>query len=63
MTETALALNARDYKGLSGNSQMMTVAAICLQSTKESLPKNEKSQTASGQEKIVDSANITNKER
>jgi DNA (cytosine-5)-methyltransferase 1 len=62
MTNTALALNARDYKGLSGSSQMMTVAAMCLQSTKESLPKKEKSQTALGQEKTADSANITNKE-
>lgn len=62
MTNTALALNARDYKGLSGSSQMMTAVALCLQSTNESLPKNEKSQTASGQEKTADSANITNKE-
>ena len=60
MTNTELTLMARDYKGL-GN-QMMTIAAICLRSTKEPLPKNEKSQTASGQEKIVDSVNITNKE-
>ena len=30
MTETALALNARDYKGLSGSKQMMTVAAMLI---------------------------------
>jgi hypothetical protein len=60
ITDTALTLMARDYKGL-GN-QMMTTAMMCLQSTKESLPKNEKSQTVLGQEKTVDSANITNKE-
>ena len=30
MTETALALNARDYKGLSGSSQMMTAAAMLI---------------------------------
>lgn len=57
MTQTALALNARDYKGLSGSSQMMTVAAMCLQSTKESDPKSAASQTVSKQEKTEDSAN------
>lgn len=31
MTETALALNARDYKGLSGSSQMMTAAAMLIE--------------------------------
>ena len=30
MTETALALNARDYKGLSGSSQLMTAAAMLI---------------------------------
>lgn len=30
MTETALALNARDYKGLSGSKQMMTAAAMLI---------------------------------
>lgn len=54
MTNTALALNARDYKGLSGSSQMMTIAAMCLQSTKESDQKSEKSQTALRQEKTED---------
>ena len=62
MTDTALALCARDCKGLSGSNQMMTAAAMCLRLSKESDPKNERLQTASGQEKIVDSANITNKE-
>ena len=54
MTDTALALNARDYKGLSGSSQMMTVAMMCLQSTRESGQKNVMSQTASKQEKTED---------
>ena len=31
MTETALALNARDYKGLSGSKQMMTAAAMLIE--------------------------------
>lgn len=60
MTETALALMARDYKGI-GN-QMMTAAAMCLQSTKESLPKKETSQTVSEQEKTVDSQRSNSKE-
>jgi len=30
MTETALALNARDYKRLSGSKQMMTAAAMLI---------------------------------
>ena len=51
MTDTALALCARDYKGLSGSNQMMTAAAMCLRLTKESGPKNERLQTASSQEK------------
>lgn len=54
MTNTALALNARDYKGLSGSNQMMTAAMMCLRSTKESDRKKEKSQTASKQEKTED---------
>ena len=29
VTDTALALCARDYKGLSGSNQMMTAAAMC----------------------------------
>lgn len=62
MTETALALNARDYKGLSGSSQMMTAAAMCLQSTKDTLQKNGKSQTVSNQEKTEESAEDARKE-
>lgn len=62
VTDTALALCARDYKGLSGSNQMMTAAAMCLQSTKESLPKNGKLRTVSEQEKTVDSANTIIKE-
>jgi DNA (cytosine-5)-methyltransferase 1 len=34
-TQTAMTLNARDYKGLSGGHQMMTVAAVCMQPTEE----------------------------
>ena len=45
ITDTALTLMARDYKGL-GN-QMMTTAMMCLQSTRESDQKNVMSQTAS----------------
>ena len=45
----ALALNARDYKGLSGSSQMMTAAAICFSSMQQTDPKNEKSQIVSNQ--------------
>lgn len=52
ITQTALTLSARNYKGLSGSNQMMTAAMMCLQSTKESTQKNEKSQTASKPEKI-----------
>jgi hypothetical protein len=62
MTDTALALNARDYKGLSGSSQMMTAAAMCLQLTKESDPKKERLQTALSQEKTEDSADEDKKE-
>lgn len=54
VTQTALALNARDYKGLSGSNQMMTAAILCLPSTKDSDPKKGKSQTASKPEKIED---------
>ena len=60
MTDTALALCARDYKGLS--NQMMTIAAMCLQLTKESDPKKEKSQTASKQGKTEDSAEESKRE-
>ena len=60
MTDTTLALCARDYKGLS--NQMMTVAAMCLRLTKESDPKKEKSQIALNQEKTEDSAEETKKE-
>ena len=61
MTDTALALCARDYKGLSGSNQMMTAAAICLRLTKGSDPKKEKSQTALSQEKTEDSASENRK--
>lgn len=60
MTDTTLALCARDYKGLS--NQMMTVAAMCLRLTKESDLKNEKLQTALSQEKTEDSASENRKE-
>lgn len=60
MTDTTLALCARDYKGLS--NQMMTIAAMCLQLTKESDPKNERLQTALSQEKTEDSADEDKKE-
>ena len=56
MTQTALTLNARDYKGLSGGTQMITVAAMCLQSTKDINPMSETSQTASNPERTEDSA-------
>ena len=61
MTDTALALCARDYKGLSGSNQMMTAAAMCLRLTKESDPKNERLQTALSQEKTEDSASENRK--
>ena len=57
MTDTALALCARDCKGLSGSNQMMTVAAMCLRLTKESDQKSVMSQTALSQGKTEDSAN------
>ncbi len=59
MTDTTLALCARDYKGLS--NQMMTIAAMCLQLTKESDPKNERLQTALSQEKTEDLASENRK--
>ena len=62
MTQTALALNARNYKGLSGSNQMMTAAAMCLQSTKGSDQKNETSQTVSNPEKTEDSAEESKRE-
>ena len=62
VTDTALALNARDCKGLSGSHQMMTTAAMCLQLTKESDPKNERLQTALSQEKTEDSAEESKRE-
>lgn len=46
VTDTALALNARDYKGLSGSSQMMTAAAMCFSSIKASELRSETSPTA-----------------
>lgn len=55
VTQTALALNARDYKGLSGSNQMMTAAILCLPSTKDSEPKKEQLPIASRQEKTEDS--------
>ena len=61
MTDTALALCARDCKGLSGSNQMMTIAAMCLQLTKESDPKREKLQIALSQEKTEDSASENRK--
>ena len=60
MTDTTLALCARDYKGLS--NQMMTTAALCLQSTKDIPQKSGKSQTVLNQEKTEDSAEETKKE-
>ena len=61
VTDTALALCARDYKGLSGSNQMMTAAAMCLRLTKESDPKKEKLQIALSQEKTEDSASENRK--
>ena len=61
MTDTAPALCARDYKGLSGSDQMMTAAAMCLRLTKESDPKKEKLQTVSNQGKTEDLANENRK--
>lgn len=56
MTQTALALNARDYKGLSGGTQEITIAAMCLQSTRDVNRKSEILQTASNPERTEDSA-------
>ena len=61
MTQTALTLNARDYKGLSGGTQMMTIAAMCLQSTKDMNPRSETLQTASNPERTEDSAEESRK--
>ena len=61
MTQTALALCARDGSGLSGSHQMMTAAAYLL-STKESDQKSEQKPTASKQEKTEDSADTNRKE-
>ena len=63
LTDTALALHARDHKGLGTSKQLMTIAAVCLQSTKESNLTNEMSQTALSQEKTEDSLNENRKER
>lgn len=61
MTQTALALCARDGHGLSGSRQMMTAAAYLL-STKESGQKSEQMPTASPPEKTEDSADTNRKE-
>lgn len=63
MTQAAMTLNARDYKGLSGSNQMMTAAAICFSSTKESDQKSEKLQIASSQERTEDYQSENRKER
>lgn len=62
VTETSRALNARDYKGLSGGSQMMTAAAMCLRLTKAQEQKSAKSQTVSQPEKTEDSLGESKKE-
>ena len=61
VTQTALALCARDGSGLSGSHQMMTAAAYLL-STKESNQKSEQKPTASPPEKTEDSADTNRKE-
>ena len=61
VTETALALCARDGSGLSGSHQMMTVAA-CLLSTKETDQKSEQKPTALPPERTEDSADTNRKE-
>ena len=61
-TQVALALNARDYKGLSGSKQMMTAAMMCLPSIRESDQRNENSQTASKPEKTEDYQSESRKE-
>ena len=60
VTETAHTLMARDYKG-PGN-QMMTMAAICLPSTKDTGQRNGTSRTASSQGKTGGSADADRKE-
>lgn len=62
MTQIAHALNARDYKGLAGQ-QMMTIAAMCLQSTRDTERKNEKSLTVSPQEKTEGLVDTHKRER
>ena len=34
-TDIAMTLNARDYKGLSGSTQMMTAAALCIEKVED----------------------------
>lgn len=63
VTDTALALNARDYKGLSGSSQMMTAAAMCFSSIKASELRSETSPTALPPEKTEASQDIARKGR
>lgn len=60
-TDIAMALNARDYKGLSGSSQMVTTAAYLL-STKDTGQRKEMSQTASKQGKTEGCQNEDRKE-
>lgn len=62
MTQIAHTLNARDYKGLAGQ-QMMTIAAMCLQSTKDICQKNEKSLTVSPQKKTEGLVDTHKRER
>ena len=62
VTDTAMTLQARDYKGLSGSTQMMTAAMMCLPSTKESEPKSETLPTASPPERTEDSQDTVRKE-
>ena len=62
MTDTAMTLNARDYKGPSGSKQMMTVAAMCLSSTKDMPQQKEIPSTVSLQEKTGESQTEKQKE-
>lgn len=61
MTQEALALCARDSKGLSGNNNVMTTAAYFV-STKESDQKSEQKPTVSQQERTEDLADTDRKE-
>ena len=61
VTQTALALCARDGSGLSGSRQLMTAAAYLL-STKESDQKSEQKPTASPPERTEDLADTDRKE-